>query len=106
MTTNYGDVPNEALSQYFNHLIGKTFKILPLFEENSPTLSSYIQSFQRELIGNSYLFRQLNADSNFITLISTIEYLANADYDHKICKSEVLKCTNILRDIHDRYFGG
>ena len=104
--TNYGEVPNDILSQYFNQLIGKTFKILPLFEEKSPTLSSYIKSFQRELIGDSYLFEQLNADANFITLIATIEYLGNAEYDHKTCKSEVLKCTNIIHDIRDRYFGG
>ena len=106
MMTNYGEIPNETLSQYFKHLIGKTFKILPLFEEGSPTLTTYINSYQRELIGDCYLFRQLNADPKFMTLISTVEYLGNANYDHATCKSEVLKCTNILRDIHDRYFGG
>lgn len=106
MITNYGEIPNKNLSQYFDYLIGKTYKILPLFEENSPTLTSYIKSYQRELIGDSFLFEQLNCEPKFITLLSTIEYLANGEYDHAICKSEVLKCTNIINDINDRYFRG
>ncbi len=106
MITTYGDVPNENLSQYFNSLVGKTFKILPLYEEESPTLNTYIKSFQRELIGNSRLFQELNCEPKFITLLSTIEFLASSDYDHDTCKSEVLKCTNIINDINNKYFRG
>lgn len=106
MITTYGDVPNENLSQYFNSLVGKTFKILPLYEEESPTLNTYIKSFQRELIGNSRLFQELNREPKFITLLSTIEFLASSDYDHDTCKSEVLKCTNIINDINNKYFRG
>lgn len=106
MITNYGDIPNENMSQYFNYLVGKTFKILPLFEENSPTLTAYIKSYQRELIGGKQLFKQLADEPKFITLLLTIEYLANGEYDHDTCKSEVLKCTNIINDINDKYFGG
>lgn len=102
MITNYGKIPNDNISQYFKQLVGKTFKILPLFEENSPTLGSYIQSYQRELIGNSYLFELLKDEPKFITLLTTIEYLAKADYSHDTCKKEVLKCTNLINDIRAR----
>ena len=105
MNTLYGEIPNENISQYFDQLVGKKFKILQVFEENSPTLTLYIKSYQRELIGNSYLFRPLKNEPKFITLLTTVEYLANAQYDHETCKTEVLKCTNIIHDIRDRYFG-
>ena len=106
MLTIYGEVPNENLSQYFKYLVGKTFKILPLFEEESPTLPSYLKSYQRELIGDSKLFSELSEEPKFITLLATIEYLAHGDYDHDVCKSEVLKCTNIINDISRKYFRG
>lgn len=106
MMTNYGNVPDRNMSQYFTFLVGKTFKILPLYEENSPTLSSYIKSYQRELIGDSYLFEVLNCEPKFITLLATIEFLATAKYDHDVCKAEVLKCTNIIHDIREKYFSG
>lgn len=106
MNTIYGNIPNENLSQYLSQLVGKTFKILPLFEENSPTLTSYIKSYQCELIGDAFLFKPLKDEPKFITLLATIEYLANAEYDHDTCKREVLKCTNIINDIQARYCGG
>lgn len=106
MNTVYGEIPNENLMQYFNQLVGKTFKILPLFEEHNPTLASYIKSYQCELIGNTFLFDFLKNEPKFITLLTTIEYLASAEYNHETCKREVLKCTNIINDISKRYFGG
>lgn len=106
MTSRYGNIPNENLSQYFKSLVGKTFKILPLYEEDSSTLPSYLKSYQRELIGDSKLFKELVDEPKFITLLATIEFLANGDYDHDVCKSEVLKCTNIINDINRKYFRG
>lgn len=102
----YGEIPDKNLSQYFKSLVGKTFKILPLYEEDSSTLPSYLKSYQRELIGNSYLFTELSNEPKFITLLATIEYLASSNYNHDVCKSEVLKCTNIINDINNRYFRG
>lgn len=106
MTSRYGNIPNENLSQYFKSLVGKTFKILPLYEEDSSTLPSYLKSYQRELIGDSKLFKELVDEPKFITLLATIEFLASGDYDHDVCKSEVLKCTNIINDINRKYFRG
>ena len=106
MKSVYGEIPNKNLSQYFNYLVGKTFKILPLYEEDSSTLPSYLKSYQRELIGNSKLFDELSGEPKFVTLLATIEYLASCDYDHNVCKSEVLKCTNIINDINRKYFRG
>ena len=48
----YGLLPKENFCRYFEFLINKTYKILPLKEEKSDTLKSYLESYQRELIGN------------------------------------------------------
>lgn len=106
MNTIYGEIPNENMSQYFKNLVGKTYKILPLYEEKSSTLQSYIKSYQCELIGGGHLFEPLKYEPKFITLLATIEYLGSADYNHDTCKREVLKCTNLISEIYERYFGG
>ena len=56
----YGMLPKENFCRYFEFLINKTYKILPLKEEKSETLKSYLESFQRELIGNMDLVNVLN----------------------------------------------
>ena len=40
----YGLLPKENFFRYFEFLINKTYKILPLKEENSDTLKSYLES--------------------------------------------------------------
>ncbi len=39
------------LQNYFESLVNKFFKILPMREENEKSLNEYLKSFQRELIG-------------------------------------------------------
>ena len=55
----YGLIPEENFCKYFEFLISKTYKILPLKEENSSTLKSYLESYLRELIGNQSLISVL-----------------------------------------------
>lgn len=100
----YGLIPNESFCNYFNFLINKTYKILPLKEENSDTLKSYLESFLKELIGNKELVSCLVNEPQFITVLNTMEYLAHGEYSVAECKKEVFKCINILQKIKKKYF--
>ena len=100
----YGLLPKENFCRYFEFLINKTYKILPLKEENSDTLKSYLESYQRELIGNMDLVPMLVKEPKFITVLNTIQYLISEEYSDKVCKREVFKCIRILEDINEKYF--
>lgn len=102
----YGLIPRESFCNYFRFLINRTYKILPLKEENSETLNSYLESFLRELIGNKELVTVLINEPRFITVLNTIQYLISEDYSIETCKSEVFKCIHILEEINARYFKG
>lgn len=102
----YGLIPKESFCNYFKFLINKTYKILPLKEEGSETLNSYLESFLRELIGNRELVTILIDEPRFITVLNTIQYLISEDYSIKTCKSEVFKCIHILEEISTQYFEG
>lgn len=100
----YGLLPKENFCRYFEFLINKTYKILPLKEENSDTLKSYLESYQRELIGNMDLVPLLVKEPKFITVLNTIQYLISEEYSDKVCKREVFKCIRILEEINEKYF--
>jgi hypothetical protein len=100
----YGLLPKENFCRYFEFLINKTYKILPLKEEKSDTLKSYLESYQRELIGNMDLVALLVKEPKFITVLNTIQYLISEEYSDKVCKREVFKCIRILEEINEKYF--
>lgn len=104
ITTKYGELPARSLKNYMRSLIDKTYKILPMKEENSPTLKSYLQSYLVELIGCQELILLLSDEPQFMSIIMTITYLANDDYDVAKCKKEVFKCIHTLGVISKKYF--
>lgn len=106
ISVKYGLIPKESFCNYFKFLINKTYKILPLKEENSETLQSYLDSFLSELIGNKGLISFLVDEPRFITVLNTLEYLASEEYSVAKCKREVFKCIKILEEINEKYFVG
>lgn len=100
----YGLIPKESFCNYFKFLVNKTYKILPLKEENSETLNLYLESLLRELIGNKELITILVDEPRFITVLNTLQYLISEEYSVAICKKEVFKCIGILKDINAKYF--
>ena len=100
----YGMLPKENFCRYFEFLINKTYKILPLKEEKSDTLKFYLESYQRELIGNMDLVPLLVDEPKFITVLNTMQFLISEEYSDKICKREVFKCIRILEEINEKYF--
>jgi len=104
INVEYGKIPEENFNNYFQFLVGKTYKILPMKEENCDTLNSYLESYQRELIGNQQLFKKLIDEPMFITILNTIQYLISEDYSVDICKKEVFKCIHLFKKINKKYF--
>lgn len=101
---NYGALPKESFCNYFNFLINKTYKILPMKEEGSKTLKAYLESFLRELVGNQKLVSTLVNEPQFITVLNTIQYLISEEYTIDVCRKEVFKCIRILEHINKKYF--
>lgn len=101
--TKYQSIPNEYFGNYLNFLVGRVWKILPMSEEGNINLKSYMESLQRELIGNMNLIENLKYDGYFITLLNKIEYLINEDCEHYICRKEVFGCIGIIKKLSERH---
>lgn len=102
----YGLLPRDSFCKYFDYLINKTYKILPLKESNSETLKTYLESYLRELVGNKNLVDMLVDEPKFITVLNIMQFLISEEYSTNICKKEVFKCIHILEEINLKYFKG
>jgi primosomal protein N'' len=102
MKTRYGSIANSIAEKGFQQYVGKFFKILPMFEEKCPTLSQYIQSLNREMVGLSHLVIQMENQEEFLTLIATLEGLSKIDLSVEEVKSDVFKSISILKKMKSR----
>lgn len=85
------DVPPETLSKYFEMLIGKVFKILPLSEDDRQSAKTYLDGLHRELSGLKTLFWVINKEPAFISLLSIINWLKYHILDDNCTKAIIKK---------------
>lgn len=102
----HGYVTQELFESYLDSLVGRFYKIMPMYEDNDPTLKSYLEGLCRELSGSKSLILALNNNPYFIQLISTIQYFIDNDFDKKICKKEVMKCIDISKKLKKKLMEG
>lgn len=102
MNTKYGTINQEVVDKGLQQYVGRFFKILPMFEEQCPTLTQYVQSLNREMIGLSYLVLKLDDYEEFLSLVATLENLARKDLTVEEVKSDVFKSISILKKMKSK----
>lgn len=93
---------SNKLLYYLESTINSVFKILPLYEEKSVGIKTYVDSLLFELYG---LEKNIDIDisSEYISLLSTLESIKtelDCNEDKKsVIKREVFKCINIIKNM-------
>lgn len=103
MRINYQELPDSHMINYYDFLIGKVFKVLPMKEQNNVDLQKYLESLQREIVGNMTLISDLKCDGYFITLLNKIQFLISNDCENPVCKSTVFECIDLVNKIKAEY---
>lgn len=103
MTSKGLELPNKAVQKYLRALIGQFYKILPIKESGEPSLSKYMDSLQREMIGCRGLIEALDYDELFLSLLSVLQYLIENECDVDIVRCEVFKAINICKKLQRKY---
>lgn len=94
------------LGRYMDYLVGKFYKILPIKESNETTLLSYIDSFQRELMGCKNAIRRLNYDSRYMTLIAILSYIKENTGNIQEMRKDVFRAIDICKKLKEQYAKG
>lgn len=97
-------LPAEMKRQYFNNLVGRFFKILPMSESNDTTLPSYLKSLRNELTGAGGIVQEFPQSSEVFTLVALLQFFI----DHPSSpiseiKREVFKAINICKKIQSEF---
>lgn len=99
----YGLIPDKLFVNYLNFLIGKVFKLLPMREQNDETLIKYMESLQRELIGNQELIARLKNNANFLSFLGKIQYLINNEVNVKVFKKDIFDCITLINKLKSEF---
>ena len=92
------------LSKYFKAMVNRFFKILPLREQNEPTLGAYMQSLQTELLGFVALSDAIQNDARILSLSARLQYLIDhPDCTVKTVKREVFEAINTCNCLCQQY---
>lgn len=103
--TNGGDIPAETVSVFLNGAVGKVFKILPIREQECPSLGTYIESLQDELLGFMWYIGDRTESAQVLSVISILQFLRDAEPDVHIVKREVFKAIGILKRLDFSFEG-
>ena len=104
MTTGDGYKLNDAmLVNRIDGLVNQFYKILPIKESGEPSLTTYMKSLQREMLGCKSLISALDTDAQYLSLLSILQYLIDNDCDTATVKSDVFKAINILNKMKRRF---
>lgn len=93
-------IESEVLRNYFKRLVNHFFKILPMRENEEESLTTYMQSLQLELLGCQSLIPSIGEDSNFLTILSILQYLIdNPNCNITTVKREVFRAISICNKL-------
>lgn len=98
------------LQNYFESLVNKFFKILPMREENEKSLNEYLKSFQRELIGCGEFITAVKDDGTYLEMLCILQFflnnVENSDCDIKDIRREVFHAISLCNKMRSRFLNG
>ncbi len=106
--TIYNDVLSEELIEnYINSLVNCFFKILPMRENDEPSLDIYLKGLLREMSGCGSLVAALNNDPSYLTLLSILQsFVDNPDMDIQNVKRDVFRAISVCNKLAKKVLGG
>lgn len=105
-TTTNLKVDSATLKKYFEVLVNKIFKILPIVENNEASLESYLDSLFIEVSGCRELITVISDDPMYISMLSTLTWIKNhvndKDCTFKRIRREVFHTISICKKLEDQ----
>lgn len=101
MNSKYGEIPNLVCFNYLSRLVDKLFKIIPLKETHSNTVTVYIEDLIYEITGNNSLFTDSNYNPKILDIICILESVKNTNMTHSEYRRAIFKCITIANQLND-----
>lgn len=96
-------ISSELLVNYFQNLVNRFFKILPMRENNEQTLEVYMTGLQSELMGCKSFIPELCVDAKFLSLLSILQYLIENECPVSEVKRYVFEAISTCNKLQGTY---
>ena len=104
MTIYDVEISRDVMVKRVNELVNQFYKILPLRENESNTLSQYAGSLLREMLGMKQLLVEWHNDGQYASLLGILQFIVdNPNCDVATVKSDVFKAINIIKRLQKKY---
>lgn len=92
-----------AVDKYLDALVGRIFKILPMYEKNED-VRTYVCGIVDELIGFGDLIDVLDGDPKFISLLALLKFVSeNSTSDGAAIRATVFKSITLCNKLRADY---
>lgn len=103
-TTAGHPIEAKTLHNYFKKLVNNFFKILPMRENEEPSLQTYMCSLQIELIGCKEFVNVIKDNPSYLTLLAILQYLIDTPGCSILeVKREVFKAISICNQFQSLF---
>lgn len=93
----------ESVDKYLNALVGRIFKILPMYEKNE-NVQAYAAGIIDELIGFGGLIDAIDSDPKFISLLALLKFVSeNSTSDGAAIRATVFKSITLCNKLRADY---
>lgn len=93
-------VRDDLVENYFETLVNRFFKILPMWENQETSLPVYMRSLQAELAGLQELIPTVGSDPQFLSLLCVLEYfIDNPQSKVKRVRGEVFRAISLCNKL-------
>lgn len=92
-------LPEVFVEEYFTKLKGKFYKILPMKENEEPSLKPYMLGLERELTGCHKFIKSSEQYGEYTSLLCVLRYLIESDCNVEVTKKEVFKAIDICNKL-------
>lgn len=109
MKIDFQQLPEGGVEAYLDLMIGKLYKILPLYEDSVTDARRYTNNYLRELIGFSSLGEipgHICEDADFFSILCVLRHIGCRRCSLDEVKSDVFKAISLCKALKKRHFGG
>ena len=105
METSVGlPLDEKAVGVYLKNWVAKFFKVIPIRESNDPSLTVYLQSLQREILGCEAMLPVMRQDAQFLSLVCRLQYLIDTpEMPFLELRRDIFTCISICNKLRAKY---
>lgn len=92
-------INSQTYKRYLFRLKDKVFKVIPLYQEQSPTIDKYIDAICFDLYGLNYTMEEMYEERWYVTTLNVLECVRweYGDFrDFQVVRSQLLNLLNII----------